>query len=465
MTKTKTGFPRRTFLKNSLKTAAGAVALSGFPSIVPASVFGKYAPSNRINVGAIGTGRISRTHDMPGILQFDKAKIIAVCDLDSKRVKDAKVLVDGHYARKTEKKYEGTRMYEDYRELLNNKDIDAVVISTPDHWHALPAIHAVRAGKDVYLQKPTSLTISEGRKLSEEVHKTGRILQIGSQQRSSAQFKRACELVRNGRIGKVHTVIVGLPIDPMDIRKPAKEMPIPENLNYDMWLGSTPEVFYTEERVHPQADYGRPGWLRCEQFGAGMITGWGVHHFDIVNWGLGTEFTGPVEISATADFPPPGVLWDVHGPYQTQFKFENGVKVVASDKHPNGVKFIGSKGWIFVSRGSYTATASDPTSNTNSKALDASDKKILASVIGEDEIHLYESSDHHGNWLDCVTSRRQPITPVEVGHRACSMCLLSHAAMKLERTLYWDPIREKFRNDEEANAMLSRPQRWPYQII
>src|SRR5690606_22827690 len=159
---------------------------------------------NRINVGAIGTGRISRMHDMPGTLQFDKAKIIAVCDLDSKRVKDAKKLVDDHYARKTGAKYEGTRMYGDYRELLNNKDIDAVLISTPDHWHALPAIHAVRAGKDVYLQKPTSLTISEGRKLSEEVHKTGRILQIGSQQRSSPQFKRACELVRNGRIGKVH---------------------------------------------------------------------------------------------------------------------------------------------------------------------------------------------------------------------------------------------------------------------
>lgn len=465
MTKAKTGFPRRTFLKNSLKTAAGAVALSGFPSIVPASVFGKYAPSNRINVGAIGTGRISRMHDMPGTLQFDKAKIIAVCDLDSKRVKDAKKLVDDHYARKTGAKYEGTRMYGDYRELLNNKDIDAVLISTPDHWHALPAIHAVRAGKDVYLQKPTSLTISEGRKLSEEVHRTGRILQIGSQQRSSPQFKRACELVRNGRIGKVHTVIVGLPIDPMDIRKPEQEMPIPENLNYDMWLGSTPEVFYTENRVHPQADYGRPGWLRCEQFGAGMITGWGVHHFDIVNWGLDTEFTGPVEISATAEFPPKGVLWDVHGPYRTQFKFENGVKVIASDKYPNGVKFIGSKGWIFVSRGSYTATASDPAGDPNSKALDASNRKILTSAIGEDEIHLYESNDHHGNWLDCIISRRQPITPVEVGHRACSMCLLSHAAMKLERTLYWDPLREKFKNDEEANATLSRPQRWPYQII
>jgi len=243
-------------------------------------------------------------------------------------------------------------------------------------------------------------------------------------------------------------------------------MPVPQNLNYDMWLGPTPEVFYTEKRVHPQdGGFSRPGWLRCEQFGAGMITGWGAHHFDIVNWGMGTEYTGPVEVSAKAEFPPAGSLWDVHGPFKSENIYANGVKVLASNDYPNGVKFIGSEGWIFVTRGNYAASASDPVvQGKNSKALDASDPKILTSVIGPDEIHLYESKEHHGNWLDCIVSRQTPITPIEVGHRACSVCLLNHTSMKLNRKLLWDPIKERFKNDDEANAMLSRTNRWPYVI-
>lgn len=340
-----------------------------------------------------------------------------------------------------------------------------MLISTPDHWHVLPALTAVRAGKDVYMQKPASLTVHEGRLLSNEVNKTGRILQIGSQQRSMPQFKRACELVRNGRIGKLHTVYVGLPIDDPKENSVEKEMPVPANLNYDKWLGSTPYVWYTEKRVHPQNSYDRPGWLRCQQFGAGMITGWGVHHFDIVNWGMGTEFTGPVEISGTGAFPGTDVLWNVHGPYKTECLFENGVNVIASNEFPNGVKFVGSDGWIFVTRGNYSATASDPVaSGSKTKALDASDPKILSSVITKDETELYESSDHHGNWLDSVMTRKTPITPIEVGHRACSISLLCHTAMKLKRKLYWDPINERFRNDDEANTHLTRPQRWPYQV-
>lgn len=455
---------RRDFLKNTVKGAAGTIALANFPTIVPASVLGKNAPSNRINVGAIGNGRISRTHDMPSVWKYDHANIMAVCDLDKKRLKEAKELVDGYYSKKSGKEYNGVKMYDDYQELINNKDIDAVIISTPDHWHLLPAIHAVRAGKDVYMQKPTSLTIPEGRLLSNEVNKAGRIFQIGSQQRSMPQFKIACELVRNGRIGKVHTIYVGLPIDNPDQSTVEKEMPIPPNLDYDKWLGSTPYVYYTEKRVHPQEGYGRPGWLRCEQFGAGMITGWGAHHFDIVNWGLGTEYTGPAEVSGTATFPPEEALWDVHGQYKTEYSYENGPKVIVSDEYPNGVKFIGSDGWIFVTRGNYAATASDPVADKKTKALDASDPKILSSVIGSEGIHLYDSKDHHGNWLECIRTRQQPITPIEVGHRACSVCILNHTAMKLKRKLYWDPIQERFKNDDEANAFLSRPQRWPYQI-
>ncbi len=465
MKQNKAGSSRRNFLKNTAKGVAGTMFFSGFPTIVPASVLGPNAPSNRINIGAIGIGRISTTHDLPGVLRHDKSNVIAVCDLDSNRLKKGMDLVDRYYAKKTGKSYTGTKTYEHYEDVIANKDIDAVVISTPDHWHVIPAMAAVRAGKDVYMQKPASLTISEGRMLSNEVQKTGRIFQIGSQQRSMPQFKRACELVRNGRIGKVHTVYVGLPIDDPKECTVEKEMPVPANLNYDKWLGSTQDIWYTEKRVHPQdGGYGRPGWLRCEQFGAGMITGWGVHHFDILNWALGYEFTGPTEIIAKATYPDKKYLWDVHGPYHNEFTYADGVKVLASNEYPNGVKFVGSDGWIFVTRGNYAVTASDPVPKGNSKALEASDPKILGSQIGADEIHLYDSKDHHGNWLDCVISRQQPITPIEVGHRACSVCLINHTAMKLGRKLYWDPMAERFKNDDEANTYLSRPQRWPYVV-
>ncbi|RYE17210.1 MAG: twin-arginine translocation signal domain-containing protein [Sphingobacteriales bacterium] len=459
---------RRNFLKNSVKGAAlGAVALTGFPTIVPASVLGKNAPSNRINIGMIGMGRIGHLSELSSLIGRDNVSIVAVCDVDSIRVTGGQKVVNDHYARKTGKAYDGTKGYGDYREMLQNKDIDAVTISTPDHWHSVIGIDAVRAGKDVYLQKPTSLTIADGRALSNEVHKTGRILQVGSQQRSSAQFKKGCELVRNGRIGKVHTVYVGLPIDDPKQAQPEPIMPVPENLNYDMWLGPTPYVPYTERRVHSQKGINaeRPGWLRCEQYGAGMITGWGAHHFDIVNWGLGTEYTGPVEISAKAVFPDPKALWDVHGSFKSETIFANGVKVIASDSFSNGIRFEGSEGWIFVSRGDAMATPTDPVAKGRKLlALDASDPKILSSEIGPDEIHLYNSTDHHGDWLQSIISRKEPIAPIEVGHRACSVCMLNHIAMKLNRKLYWDPIRERFKNDDEANFMLSREQRWPYQM-
>ncbi len=444
------------------KGIAAASVVSGFPAIVPASVLGAASPGNRINVGAIGTGRISRGHDLPGLWKYDTARVVAVCDLDRRRVQDAVALVNGYYTKKTGKPYEGVKAYGQYRELLADKDVDAVVISTPDHWHAAIAIDAVLAGKDVYLQKPASLTIAEGRALSNAVHRSGRIFQIGSQQRSSPQFRYAAELVRNGRIGELKTVEVGLPGDPAGDDEP--EMPVPKNLNYEMWLGSTPLVPYTEKRVHPQVGYDRPGWLRCEQFGAGMITGWGAHHIDSAHWAMDTEYTGPIEVWGTAEFPKRG-LWDVHGPFRTEGIYANGVHMIVSGDFPNGIKFIGTDGWIFVSRGNETVTVSDPASKLQDpRALAASDPKIIKSVIGPDEIHLYESTDHHGNWLDCIRSRRQPIAPVEVAHRACTTCLLHHIAMKAKRKLYWDPVRERFKNDDDANALLSRPQRPPYVV-
>ena len=452
---------RRDFMRSTVQAsvATGAVSL-GFPTIVPATVFTKDAPSNRINIGAIGVGRISRDHDMLETLKYSHANIMAVCDVDRKRLEEGKKYVNDHYTKVTGKPYDGVKMYDDHREMLQNKDIDAVLISTPDHSHAYLGIHAVEAGKDVYLQKPASLTIAEGRALSNAVHRTGRILQIGSQQRSSSQFRYAAELVRNGRIGELKEVFIGLPSDPAGEVEP--EMPIPKTLNYDAWLGSTPYVYYTEKRVHPQNDYSRPGWLRCEQFGAGMITGWGTHHVDSAHWGMDTEYTGPIEIWAKAEFPKSG-LWDVHGSFTSHGIYANGVKMTISTELPNGIKFVGTEGWVFVTRGAYKASPNEP-AVANQKALSASNPKIIESVIGPNEINLYRSNEHHGNWLDCIRSRQQPITPVEVGHRGCSTCLIHHLAMRLGRKLHWDPLNERFINDDEANSYLNRPHRAPYLV-
>ncbi|MCK5821563.1 MAG: Gfo/Idh/MocA family oxidoreductase [Bacteroidales bacterium] len=447
---------RRKFLKTTGVAGTAAIIV---PTIVPSFVMGKNAPSNRVNIAQIGCGRMGRG-DLNGVMRHEKVRFMAVCDLDSKRMMDGKKLIMDNYAKMGMPNAVDVKMYGDYRELLMNKDIDGVVISTPDHWHSQPAIEAAIAGKNIYLQKPTSLTIKEGRQLSDAVHRSGVTFQIGSQQRSAEQFRYACELVRNGRIGDIHTIKVGLPGDPGGEEE--LEMPIPKNLNYNMWLGSTPNAYYTEKRVHPQHDYSRPGWLRCDQFGAGMITGWGAHHLDIAHWGMGTEFSGPIEVEAEADFPKSG-LWNVHGDFMMKAKYANGTNMLVSGEFPNGVRFEGSEGWIFVTRGSYKVTDSDPvTFDKNRKSLDASDPKILTSKIGKDEINLYHSSNHYFNWVDSMIALKQPIAPVEVAHRSCSACLLGGIAMKLPGKLHWDPVKERFLNNDAANAMLSRQQRFPY---
>ena len=452
---------RRPFLKKTAGAlAAGAVFA---PTIVPSTVFGKNAPSEKINIGQIGCGRIARGHDLPATMRNDVARVTAVADVDMNRAGLGKEFVEKFYTEKTgNSKYVKVKTYQDYREMLLDKDLDAVIISTPDHWHAQPAMEASAAGKDIYIQKPTSLTIEEGRAFADMMAKNKTVVQVGTQQRSSPQFRIAAELVRNGRIGKLHTVRIGLPGDPSGPE--AAEMPVPKNLDYDMWLGSTEDAYYTEIRVHPQNDFSRPGWLRSEQFGAGMITGWGQHHIDSAHWGMDTELTGPVEVEAIAEFPRSG-LWNVHGDFLVKARYENDIDMYISGGYTNGIRYEGTEGWIFVSRGSYVATASDPVAQEkNSKALDASDPSILTSEIKENEIHLYKSEEQHTDWLECIKSRKQPISPAEAGHRACSVCLVSHIAMKLPRKLQWDPRAERFNNDEEANKLLSRPQRgqWGY---
>jgi len=453
-------------MSNVSRRSVLQAGLASFPMIVPSSVFGQSAPSNLIRVAQIGCGRIARVHDIPEtIMHSGAARFVAVCDLDSVRLADGKQLIDQWY---TTKLGAGSaapvKGYSDYREILADKSIDAVVISTPDHWHALPAIEALLAGKDVYLQKPTSLTIREGRQLADVVKKTGRILQLGSQQRSDVHFRLACELIRNGRIGKVKEIYIGLPEDPAG--EVEAEMPVPRNLDYEKWLGSTPTAYYTEKRVHPQtADlrrrYDRPGWLRCEQFGAGMITGWGVHHLDIAHWAMNTETSGPIEVMAHAEFPKKG-LWDVHGPYHVRARYANGVTMYISEKYPNGLRFIGEDGWLWVTRGNYRA--GDPPEGKRSNTIDAHDPRILRAGINDNEIHLHASprNNHHLDWLESIRTRKQPAAPAEVGHRSCSACLVAHIAMKLGRTVKWDPEHENFGDDAAANAMVARPQRAPY---
>jgi hypothetical protein len=434
---------RRQFLKGTAATTAGFLA----PTIVPASVFGANAPSERITIGFVGVGRMG-SGDMRELLGFKQVQIIAVCDVDSNRMANARKTIEAHYAKQSASgTYKGCSTFSDYRNLVTQDDIDAVCVVTPDHWHTLPTIAAAKAGKDIFLQKPLTLTIQEGRVLSDTVRRYNRIFQVGSQQRSDARFRQACELVRNGRIGKLHTVKVAFGTDPGTTPQPI--MPVPDNLNYNMWLGQAPWAEYTEKRVHPRKGYGRPGWLRITDYGAGMITGWGAHHNDIAQWGMGTEYTGPVEIQGQAEFPKDG-LWDVHGEFSIEYTYANGVKVFCTDnkKNKQGVVFEGSEGWVYVKRG----------------FIDANPKSLLTSTIGPDEIHLYKSNNHKANWLECIKSRKETIAPAEIGHRSCTVCLLGEIAMLLGRKLKWDPDNEQFIGDEMANRMLSRPMRSPWRL-
>jgi len=436
---------RRLFLKNAMATAAGTFVA---PAIIPSNATGMTAPGDKINIGLIGCGRIARDHNLPEILKYDSARVMAVCDLDRKRMADGKKMIEDSYAKMTgSTRPVDVKMFADYRDMLRDPSIDAVIVCTPDHWHAQPAIEAALAGKDIYIQKPLTLTVKEGRLLSDVVSKKGVILQVGAQCRSTdPQYRKAAELVRNGRIGKLHTVKIGMAGDPPGPE--VKESPVPENLDYNTWLGSTPEVFYNELRVHPQKDYSRPGWLRNEQFGAGMITGWGSHFFDYSAWGMDTELTGPSSIQAVAEFPRSGI-WNVHGDFMLKAVYDKGITLFAGTGYTTGVRYEGETGWIFVT-------------HSGTPKLAASDPRILTSEIKENEIHLYMTTEHHGNWLDCIRSRKQPISTVEMGHRACTLCLISHMAMKAPGVLQWDPKKESFINNDQANSMLRRDQRAPF---
>jgi hypothetical protein len=443
---------RREFARQTL---VGGAALAA-PHLIPARLLGADAPSNRIRVGQIGCGRIARGHDMPLVNQSGLADYVAVCDVDARRAADGRALVEDFF-RERNVPAPAVAVYGDYRELLARSDIDALVISTPDHWHAEPALAAVLAGKDVYLQKPMTMTHAEGMLLRDAVAKTGRIFQLGSQQRSNdQQFRRACEFVRSGRVGQVRRVEIGLPVDPTAPDEPVQS--VPAGLDYDRWLGPTPLQPYTEQRVHPQKGYDRPGWLRNDAYCLGMITGWGAHHYDILHWALDVELGGPGRVEGRADFPK-NTIWNVHGAYAIELTYPGGVKVAVSDRFPNGLRFIGDEGWIFVSRGSQPTK--DPTvPRGRLKPLHASNERLLDPKGLK--VELPRSSEHHLNWLEGVRARRTPLVPAPVAHRGNAACIVSWIAMKLGRPLTWDAAAERFVDDAAANALLVRPERAPY---
>lgn len=419
---------RRSFLKMS--------ALA-FPTIISSRALGlagSVAPSNRITLGVIGCGGRMGTV-MGAFLQNKEVQPLAVCDVVQARRE--------HY--RNQYRLQPGDSYGDFRDLLARADIDAVTIASPDHWHVLQSIHAMKAGKDVYCEKPLGNTIAEGRALVETANRLGRVFQHGTQLHSYASNRHACELVRNGRLGRLKEVVIGSPPGlATGIHPP---MPVPEGLDYDLWLGPAPWAPFTSARVFHEK--GLPGWYFISDYSlAGWIAGYGVHDIDLAQWGLGYERSGPVAIEGRGVYPKEG-LFDTITTYRIEFTYANGIRIIMTDtgQNPHGVRFVGERGWIFTR---YDTSAS-PAS-------------LLREQIGPDEIQLYRSPDHARNFLDCVKSRNETATPPEIAHRATSTALLGGIACQLGRKLRWNPEREQFLNDDEANKLLGYAMRPPWKL-
>ncbi len=424
---------RRRFLGTAAGTAAGVI---GIPYIVSSSALGqggRTAPSERITIGFIACGKQSK-HLMRSFLNSPGTHVVAACDVDKLKLERGKGIIEGHYSQKGVSSYKGCDTYGDFRELLARDDIDAVVISTPDHWHAVTVIESARAGKDVYCEKPLSQTIAEARAMIAAIRTYDRVFQTGSMQRSSWNFRFACELVQNGYIGDVKHVTVGVGGPPED--PPLEPQPVPDYLDWDMWLGPAMwRPYHSELSPHLSWD-GFPHWRHHSWFGGGGMTDWGAHHFDIAQWGLGMDGTGPVQI-----LPPDG-----KDRKDLTYIYANGIPMTRGKA--NGILFEGTKGKIEVNRG-YLKTWPDS----------LKDRKI-----GPDEIHLYDSKNHYTDWLDAIRSRTKPICDVETGASSVIVCHLGNLAYKLQRPLKWDPDRAVFIGDDEANRLLSRPMRSPWHM-
>jgi predicted dehydrogenase len=449
---------RRNFLKTSI---AGTAGLAVLPNIIPHSLIAADAPSKRINIVLIGCGREGR-EDVKGTMAHPLARIIGVCDLDRKRLASAEQLVTDYYIKQGESEA-SVMTFRDYHDVLSHSEVDAVIVSVPDHQHALVASSAAIAHKHIYVQKPLTYSIAESIALRSAVRAKKVILQAGSQQRSEhpfTAFRPASEAARNGRLGKLTKIEIGIGLDKPS-GKPPTAMPVPANLDYEHWLGPAPEQPYMEGRVHPQNDFGRPGWITTEDFGLGMITNWGAHHLDIAQWGMGMELSGPQTITGTAQFMKDD-LWTVHQGYHVEMEYANGVQVVLDDKFENGIKFIGTEGWVFCARGAVRVTSSDPNTPTDPAKgpLRASDEKILSS-LPTDAKHWPASPNHYFNWIDSIIANQDPIAPVDQAARSLQACATAWIAMKLGRKLTWDPEKEMFVNDAAANALCDRKPRKP----
>jgi len=424
---------RRGFLQ---RTGGAAASAAAWPTIITSNALGnaEEAPANsRINVGMIGVGGMGN-HHVGWLIQERRTKVVAVCDVDRTHQDRTAGRIPGDVAK-----------YNEFEELLARPDIDAVLVATPDHWHALVGIAACKAGKDIYCEKPLTLTVQEGRKLVDAVRRYGRVFQTGSQQRSDSRFRLACMLARNGRLGRIREVHSGLPGGPSSGWADNTEPP--ETLDWNRWLGPAPWVPYTPPRCH-----GSFRWFF--DYSGGTMTDWGAHHNDIAQWGLGTSQTGPIHVDGRGQFPSDGLFETATG-FDVVYTYANGIKLHCSSHKPGGTKFIGTKGWVHVNRGWVRA---EPAS-------------LLKAEFGADDEHLEASLKHPDNWVahkmnwvDCIETRRRPIADVEIGHRTITMSHLGVISMRLGRPFRWDPDREQIIGDDEANRWVSKPMRPPWHL-
>lgn len=437
----KRAISRRDFLRRTAAVSAGAVA---FPYIIPARALGldgTVAPSNRIVMASIGVGG-QGSYDMTALMNVPDVQMIAVCDVDSGHRAGAKKKVEDFYAKKNDAAFAGCAEYNDFRDVIARDDIDAVMIATPDHWHAAISIAAAKAGKDIYCEKPAANSIPEGRAVVDTVRKYRRVFQTGSHERSRDNARYACELVRNGRIGKLHTIRVNMPIDNHAPIGPQPVMPVPEGFDYNMWLGPAPLESYTEKRCHFYFRY-------ILDYSGGEMTDRGAHIIDLGQLGNGSDHTGPVSVEGQGWFPEDG-LFNTAMSYRFAFEYANGVKLLGESKGVRGVKFEGTDGWIFI--------------HIHGGDLEAEPASLLKEVIGPNELHLGRSRGHHLDFIENVKTRGECKAPAEVGHRTASMCHLANTAMRLGRKLRWDPVKEQFLNDDEANRMLVPSMRSPWHL-
>jgi predicted dehydrogenase len=428
---------RRQFLKRAI-AAAGA---AGAPYFIPSFALGRdgaVAPSNKIVIGCIGVGSRG-TANMKGFLREDDARVVAVCDVYEGRRNNAKALVDKQYGDK------GCTTYGDFRELLARKEINAVMIAVQDHWHAPIAVAAARAGKDMYCEKPLGVAIKECQAIRDAVRKAGMVFETGTQQRSERNFRFACELARNGYVGKIHTVQVAAegPNYRPSYKGSLDPQPVPPGFDYDMWLGPAPNKPYNPGRM------AWPDWYLIWDYCAGFIVNWGVHHLDIANWGCPTVGDGSFEVECKATYRHEGFTDNVDA-WMANLAYAGGLRMVYSDHFQQkiGCRFIGDKGWVHVDRA----------------GIWAEPESLLKVTIKADEIHLHDSDNHYADFLKSVRTRGNPVSDLDSGYKASILGMIADISARLKRKLQWDAKAEQFGGDQEANGMSVRPLRSPWHL-